>query len=251
MNSGALQGRRFVQTAHRWLGLLLAAQVVLWMASGVVMSWIPIEVVRGENAMSPNVSPDLAVTAYFPPGGVLADFGPATEIRIKTWIDRPVYLVTGDAARALYDADTGARLSPISETQARRVAELDFAGEGDVARAKLMDNPPGEFRGKTPVWRIDFDDANETRIYVSPETGEVAARRNRFWRFYDFFWMLHIMDYEERENFNNPLIRTFATTGFLFALSGLWLVVTRVQNGRYRADAQSALRRTPPTDGKS
>jgi hypothetical protein len=241
-----MQRRKVIQTAHRWLGLALVAQVVLWMASGVIMSWIPIEVVRGENAASAKISPELQVTSYFPPGGVIADFGPATEIEIRTWIDRPVYLVTGDAGRALYDADTGARLSPIGEAEARRVAEFDFTGDGEIDEAKLMRTPPGEYRGVTPVWRVDFNDANKTRLYISPETGEVVARRNSFWRLYDFFWMLHIMDYNERENFNNPLIRTFAATGFVFALSGLWLVIVRVRNGRYGADARSALRRSPP-----
>lgn len=64
----------------------------------------------------------------------------------------------------------------------------------------------------------------------------MLARRNRIWRLYDFFWMLHIMDYDERENFNNPLIRAFAATGLLFALSGLFLVAQRVTGGRYKDD---------------
>ncbi len=243
--------RTVVQTAHRWLGLALAAQVVLWMASGVVMSWIPIEVVHGENAASSDIAPELQVTSYFPPGGVLADFGPATQIEIRTWVDRPVYLVRGDERRALYDADTGERLSPIGEAAARRVAEFDFTGEGEIDSAKLMRTPPGEYRGVAPVWRVDFNDANKTRLYISPETGEVVARRNRFWRLYDFFWMLHIMDYTERENFNNPLIRIFAATGLLFALSGLWLVIVRLRNGRYGSDAKSALRGKPSAEIKS
>ena len=40
--------------------------------------------------------------------------------------------------------------------------------------------------------RVDFADGEGTRLYISTSTGEVIARRNDVWRFYDFFWMLHI-----------------------------------------------------------
>ena len=38
--------------------------------------------------------------------------------------------------------------------------------------------------------------------YISATTGSVLERRNDTWRWWDFFWMLHIMDYDERENVN-------------------------------------------------
>ncbi|HBK91988.1 MAG TPA: PepSY domain-containing protein [Parvularcula sp.] len=231
-----MEARRAIQTMHRWLGLILAAQVLLWMTSGVVMSWFPIGKVRGETAAAIEAPLSLAATSYFPPGGVAAAFPGATEIRLKTWLGRTVYSVKGEAGAALFDAETGERLTPLPEALAKKVAAADFRGEGDLKRLVLMNNPPAEYRGPTPVWRADFTDADKTRLYISPQTGEVAARRNRVWRLYDFFWMLHIMDYDERENFNNPLIRAFALTGFLFALSGVFLVVTRIAGGRYKAD---------------
>jgi hypothetical protein len=236
---------RIIQTTHRWLGLFLAAQVLIWMTSGVIMSWFPIERVRGETAASIAAPIELAAKGYFPPGGVIADNESATDVRLKIWLGRPVYVVTGENGRALYDADTGQKLSPLGQEMARKIAESDFRGEGDIARLTLMNNPPAEYRGPSPVWRAEFSDADQTRLYISPETGDVLARRNRVWRLYDFFWMLHIMDYEERENFNNPLIRVFAATGFLFALSGLLLVAQRLLGGRYKADL---LQKREPSD---
>ncbi|MFN0025538.1 MAG: PepSY domain-containing protein, partial [Parvularculaceae bacterium] len=146
------------------------------------------------------------------------------------------FIVTGDTGRAMFDADTGEQLSPIGRDLARKVAEFDFRGEGEIEQLTLTNNPPPEYRAATPVWRAEFGDVDETWLYISPETGDVLARRNRVWRVYDFFWMLHIMDYGERDNFNNPLLRAFATTGLLFALSGLVLVGLRVAGGRYVND---------------
>jgi hypothetical protein len=41
---------------------------------------------------------------------------------------------------------------------------------------------------------------------------------------FDFLWMLHIMDYEQRSNVNNTLLRVASTVGLLFMLSGVWLL---------------------------
>ena len=159
-----------------------------------------------------------------------------TEVRLKSFLGRPTYEVTGANGIALFSAETGARISPISEEQAREIAKSDFSGDDEIIAVERMTNPPNEYRGATPVWRVSFDDGLNTRLYISPDTGEISARRNQVWRLYDFFWMLHIMDYGEREDFNNPLIRAASATGLLFALSGTFLIITRLRNGRYRGD---------------
>lgn len=233
-----MQIKRAVQSLHRWLGLLLGVQLVIWMTSGVVMSLLPIEHVRGETAAAPDAPIELAVQNYFPPAGVIAEVDGAQEVTLRKWLGRDVYAVSGAEGAAMFDADTGERLTPLSEELARQVAESDFSGDGEIVTMELLRAPPREFGRPGPVWRAAFDDKDDTRLYISPETGRVLARRNRVWRFYDFFWMLHIMDYKERDNFNNPLIRTFALTGLLFALSGLTLVVFRLEGGRYAEDAK-------------
>jgi hypothetical protein len=37
--------------------------------------------------------------------------------------------------------------------------------------------------------------------------------------------MFHIMDYEQRTDVNNTLLRFAAALGFVFASSGLWLLL--------------------------
>ncbi len=230
--------RRFVQNLHRWLGLLIALQILLWMTSGVIMSWFAIELVRGETTTAAEFPTELPVQRYFSPGGVVAQLDGVTEITLTSRHGRNVYKAQTPSGVALFDADTGERLAPITEAQVRVIAIRDFVGEGKIADVALLQNPPHEYRGPRPVWRVSFDDSNSTRLYISQSTGEVVARRNRIWRLYDFFWMLHIMDYDERENFNNPLVKTFSATGFLFALSGLFLVFTRLRSGRYADDVK-------------
>jgi len=82
----------------------------------------------------------------------------------------------------------------------------------------------GEYRGKpAPAWRVDLEHPKRPHIYVDAVTGEALARRNRLWRLFDFFWMLHIMDYRARESFNHPLLTAMSALALATGLSGLGL----------------------------
>lgn len=241
--------KSLIQRVHLWAGLILGIQVLLWMLSGVVMSWFPIELVRGE--VSAYSAPDIPLDAqtYASPGGIIAQADGATSIELRRFMGQPVYLARGeDGAKGIYDASSGERISPLNEATVRKIAKQDYVGEGNIIRAALMLYPPHEYRAERPVWRVDFDDKYHTRLYILPNTGEVRSRRNDIWRLYDFFWMLHIMDYDERENFNNPLIMAASLTGFIFALSGMIIVFYRLGRGRYKNDLSLLTKKHPQTN---
>jgi hypothetical protein len=234
-----LRWRRWTQAAHRWLGLALGVQVLLWMASGAFMSLVDMDRVRGGGTRAPNLAPALDARTYFPPGGIIASMDDVESITLKWWNGRVVYLVSAGGAEGLFDAETGDALYPLGETIVRDIASKSYLGEGRIVRASLLDRAPVDWRGELPVWRVDISDKARTRIYISPSSGEVLANRNRLWRAYDFFWMLHIMDYEGRSNYSNPLLRLFSACSVLFALTGIVLVATRLQTGRYAEDVRS------------
>lgn len=74
------------------------------------------------------------------------------------------------------------------------------------------------------MWAVHYADAGETTLYFSPYSGELLARRHSLWRWFDFLWMFHIMDYEARSDVNNTLLRVASAVGLLFVLSGAWLL---------------------------
>ncbi len=238
--------KTLIQRIHLWSGLLLGVQVLLWMASGVVMTVFPIELVRGETSRFESAPIALDAQAYASPGGIIAQVEGATSVELRRFLGRPVYVarLSGGAA-SMFDASSGEKITPLAEAQARKVAEQDYVGEGEIIRAALMNNPPHEYRRETPVWRIDMGDRLHTRIYLSPQTGEVIARRNDIWRVYDFFWALHIMDYKERDNFNSWWLQLFAAGGFVFALSGIIIVIYRLRRRRYNNDIALLMQRKP------
>ncbi len=222
---------------HKWIGLVIGIQVVLWILGGLVMSWFPIERVRGEHniadTLAPVIDPDVALVA---PAVILeAAGGDVVEVKLRHLLSRPVYEVAVREDRArLYDAQTGALLTPLSGDFARRIALADFKGEAEVLSARLLTEDIIEYRKDLPVWQMILDDEEQTHLYVSPDTGTVVARRNAVWRFYDFFWMLHIMDYEARTDFNNPLIVTFSIIAVVLSASGILLLFYRFSKRDFR-----------------
>ena len=213
---------------HRILGLVIGIQLLLWTMGGIVMSWLPLEKVRGEHRERPLdagvLTADAAHSGLVLPKGITA----FDKLQL-TWRDgRLVWLQPlADAHPAVYDARTGAQLPPLPEERMRRMAEAQYRGEARLASLRLLADPaavPQEYRGPLPVWQAVFADDEGTRFYLSPTSGRVLDVRNDAWRFYDFFWMLHIMDYDSREDFNNFLLRTAAPTAFLMALAG-WLLL--------------------------
>lgn len=221
---------RIIRQAHQGLGLLVGIQVFLWISGGFVMSALPLGKVRGEDRIAARAAtPVDPAENLVSPGAIARQEGWAGLDRAElfTWQGQPVYRLSHGDQNLLADARSGNPLPPLSEQQARQVALDDYQGPGNLAGVSRQTEPESEIRGRDlPLWRVEFDDGRRTTLYVSPLSGDVVARRNNIWRVYDFFWMLHIMDYGGRDNFNHPLLIVAAVTAWVLATSGIWLVVT-------------------------
>ncbi|MCK0068902.1 PepSY domain-containing protein [Kordiimonas laminariae] len=215
-----------ISKIHKWVGLLIVIQMLFWTVGGVVMSWIPIETVRGEHNRWSHSSQYLITEKAVEllnryPGLELA------SLRTRTVADKPVVDVKfkGKPTEVLWLSDFSS--VSVDEKMAVEIAKADFTAETGNIVAALLTVEPGDYRRGLPVWQVMMDDADDTRIYVNPKSGRVMSHRNAYWRFYDFFWMLHIMDYDERDDFNNPLLMVFALTAALFSVTGLFMIYYR------------------------
>lgn len=232
--------RRWILRIHGWIAIIAGVQIFLWVLSGLVMAWFPIDEVRGAHLARNAEPPLLDAAALLPLADVLArGEGGATQITLRSMAGDPVYeLVTAEGGTTLMDARSGAILSPINEALARKIAAHDFAGSGSIVETLLLTDPAPEDRTASPVWRVRFDDPDETRLFISPGTGKVIGRRTSTWRLFDFFWMLHIMDFSEREDFNHPALIAFAALSVIVAASGLpllwWHVIAPAWRRRRR-----------------
>ena len=209
---------------HKWIGFLLGLQVVFWSVSGLYMTVVHIDTIHGDHLVREPVESGVPLDALQNPLA-LAVSEKATAIRLA-WVDgRPIYVADGPTGERAFSASSAGLLEPPDERTIRALASSHYTGPDSIVSAELITEVPGEIRGRTPpLWRVEFDHWNRPTFYLSPVTGELLSRRHELWRVFDFVWMLHIMDYDERENVNNPLLRIFTWGAVVMALSGIWLV---------------------------
>jgi uncharacterized iron-regulated membrane protein len=216
---------------HKWIGLIVGLQVLAWVVSGLFMTWFPIATVRSEHLIretpprTVQQSVDLTTAT-----DQLAKMSIAiSRLELVDIAGRWMWRIDSNGKpHALMDIATGQVLSPLNEAAARDIATADYAGEGKIVSATLIEkDAPIEYRNTLPVWQFVFDDADETHLYVQPLTGKVAARRSGLWRVYDFLWSLHIMDYTERDNFNNWPVVIMTLLALVLTISGFGILVYR------------------------
>lgn len=223
---------RWAVKLHRWIALVIGVQITLWITGGLVMSAIPIEIVRGEHKVRVTPAATVDLERLLDLDEVVAKSGLASvqSATLSQLLDQPVWRLTSPRGEPLLvDATTGDRLDPLPRVTALAIAQADYGGDGPLVAADLLLEPPHEAGGAGPRWRVSFDDGDNTTLYVDPSSGRVTARRSRTWRFYDFFWRLHVMDYDDGASFNHPLIIAAAGTALFVALSGLVLLVVRTR----------------------
>ena len=230
-----MRWKKNLYLVHRWLGLIVGLQLLAWSVGGFMFSLLDIDDVRGELDASDKDPPALRVQRVrlspADAASVAAAFGVGVDsvahIRLRERFERTVFEFFDPKGKPLgaVDAVSGEFIRRISEAEARDVALADFAPEALVSSIRLLEgDPPNEFRGGLmPVYQVILDHPKEPRLYISPVTGQVLKRRNNPWRLFDFFWMLHIMDYRNRDNFNHWLLTTMSVLAILTSSSGLAL----------------------------
>jgi len=232
---------RWMRKAHNYLGLILFIQIGLWFLSGLVMAWLPIEEVRG-NHLKHNVTMSWH-GATVSPSDVLDNHSNSATFSLthRIFLEPlssvlsaiPVYEVVDSDTSYHYSALTGEELHPLEHHTVRNVAQHQYVGEAHVVSAQLLNSLPQEVQNLTaPLWQVSFDDEFNTRFYIEPDTGAVARVRTDTWRLFDFMWMLHIMDYKNRSDFNSPWLIAFSASAFLFTLTGVVLLYQRFKPKR-------------------
>lgn len=216
----------FLRKLHKWLGLIVGIQLLVWTTSGLVFAWLNHqEVAADHSARAPaaaEFSTRMAIVepiTWFDSHGI----GEVYEIRLTSLLDQWVWRIeAGDRVELRHAAD--GKLFKLDEAFVQRLARSHYRGDGTLEGVAFQAEPTLETRDAGPVWQARFNDTRQTALYFSADDGRLVATRNSTWRLFDFFWMLHTMDYRGRDNFNNPIVITVGTGALWLALSGLILL---------------------------
>lgn len=193
--------------------MIIGIQIILWVASGLVMVVRPLDEVRGTTLRR-------ETAALSVPAGLPALTG-VEKLELGTLLGRPVWKLTDGQGKRLLDAVTGQPIT-ITAAQAEAVARAGttLAGPATVT-AITPANPASDWR-EAAGWRVEF--ADDVRVYITTQ-GEISAVRTPWWRFYDLFWGLHIMDWDARENTHGPVIIASTLLALGVVLTGALLTI--------------------------
>lgn len=233
-------GNILARNLHKWLGLFVGLQLLIWLVSGLYMVIVDIDFIHGDplvrNMQQPVAIPDATQISI---ASLRSSYPDATRIELKPVMGKPFYTVTTASDHYLIQPTSGAVISPLNEKAARDIATFHFNGEDRIRNARLISSePPTEIQTRSlPLWQVNFDDRFSTSFYIDPYSGSLVTRRHQYWRIFDFLWMLHIMDYEERTDAHNLLLKSAEIAGLAFAISGVWLLFYCVGSRRKKKQA--------------
>jgi|TARA_B110000908_G_C10128153_1_gene390892 hypothetical protein len=213
-----------IRKTHRYLGLFLGIQFLFWTISGLYFSWTDIDDIHGDHFKNMEYVPK-AFNNLISPSQLNISKGINT-IELRDLNNVPYYWVNKEQ---LYNAIDGSLKRKITKDEALYVAKLNIKNGLEV-ESIVQINEAGkhhEYRKKLlPAYVVSYKSNEAIKAYISINDGKFQTVRHRDWRWFDFLWMTHTMDYDGRDNFNTIVLRAFSLLGLITVLSGFLLWFT-------------------------
>jgi len=256
------RAKRWLYLIHRWAGVVLCLFFAMWFVSGVVMMYVGYPKVTPQERLSHLAPLDAAMiaTVAITPEQALAAVGASARgasglSLAATRGGAPVYAVPGGPREApsIVDAVTGAVLPPADAAVAQATASAWFGGRYAAQyRGAIQEDVythSGALKPHRPLHRVDMDDPDRTRLYISSATGAVvldATRSERLWN-YAGAW-IHWL-YPFRGNALDPwwhdIVVWLSVAGVAVALTGTLVGILRWRFSRPYASGSRSPYREP------
>jgi len=205
-----------IRLFHKYLSLVISIQLLLWTISGIYFAFNKIELVRGEQYLIEQKVSKLNLKE------VESSFS-GKNVNFVRRLDEWIIKVETDSGFSYTDLQ-GQNLDELNEEEVREVVRQST--KLIPLMVQRIDKPEirAEFRGRNlPIFKVATSTTDNINVYVDAFTGEVTAIRSDSWRIWDFLWGAHIIDYSERENINNFLIKILSILALISSLSGIVL----------------------------
>lgn len=215
---------KLIRKSHRYLGIFLGIQFMMWTTSGLYFSWTDIDEIHGDHFRNMEYQPQ-AFSGLIAPSQLNLKEG-IKSIEIRDIKGAPYYWIN---KKRLFNAVDGSPKPSISEEEALDVAGKYMKDGLEISNVSLIEKTGKhhEYRERLlPAYVITYETDENLKAYVSAIDGKFQTVRHRDWRIFDFLWMTHTMDYEGRDDFNTTVLRAFSLMGLITVLSGfvLWYI---------------------------
>ncbi|WP_028108993.1 hypothetical protein [Ferrimonas futtsuensis] len=210
---------------HKILSYFVFIQVTLWIVGGAYFALVPFKpLVKGQDYYQP---PALTADPLSVSETIRFMETPLESLSISPSAQGPLLKTN----QSVFSVNTGHEALPIDKDAIARFAQTLYTGPGSLKPPTFLDTIEpkvaglvDEVGGRRELWLVEANDGPGTRLYFDAY-GTLVTVRNDAWVGFDLLWKLHIMDYGEGEDFNNPLLMVFSVSALLFALSGCVLAI--------------------------
>ena len=207
-----------IRKIHKYLSVVVSVQLLLWTISGIYFAFNQIELVRGEQyRQADTISVDL--------GEINFNISEANNVRFFKRLNLTGFAV-GKGNETDYLDLAGQPLLKLSNQEAKTIVSLSTSLSPLDAEEINATDPGAEYRGRhLPLFKVRSvnEEDEEINVYVDAFSGEIVAIRSDQWRIWDLMWGLHIMDWEERDDFNHWLLKLFSVLALVSSVTGLLL----------------------------
>lgn len=196
-----MKTKKFTRNLHRYLSIFVSIQLLLWTISGIYFAYNKIELVRGEQYRLPK----------------------NVEYRIFDRLGTSIIETIQYGEKSYKTYPEGNVIKPLTKEEAIKItAQKTTLNPLEVSLVTEL-YPGAEYRGSLPVYKVKTDTKDDINVYVGYMTGDIGSIRSDSWRIWDLMWSLHIMDYRERDNINNNLLRILSILALVTSISGITL----------------------------
>jgi len=207
-----------IRKTHKYLSFFISVQLLLWTVSGIYFAFNKIELVRGEQY---RVQPkDYVIT-----DNLNFNIPGATSINVQRLLDSTIIIATTPKGKNFYDSN-GSPLGKLSPDQAMEIVSLKTTLKPLAVQEITKTKKGSEYRGRNlPIYKVDTENnlGKLINVYVSVFSGDIVAIRSNQWRIWDLMWGFHIMDWVERDNIDNLLLKIFSILALVSSITGVLL----------------------------
>ena len=207
-----------VRKIHKYLSFFISLQLLLWTVSGIYFAFNKIELVRGEQYLN-------HVETNFDLSKLNIEIEKAKAVESKKRLGQEIVIIkTKDTTK--YLNMTGQPLKKISMEDAMNSVSSQTILIPFATEEVVNEKSGSEYRGRSlPIYRVKSKNEKgaELNVYINIYSAEVVAIRSNKWKIWDLMWGFHIMDWKERDNIDNLLLKIFSILALVSSVTGIML----------------------------
>jgi len=203
---------------HKWLALLVAAQVLIWAVTGILFGFVDSSNVyrnkTSEGFTKGVIDAPFTIDMRKVINDLTAEQQGLAIKKVSTFsLFNNHYLHLSTNKGDFYLGNDNKALK-ISSEMAMRIANRSYVGPGALLSSEKVGNE----------WVVSYADELETNVIISASSGKVIKHYNSHTAFSELLKLLHFMDYRNEHKFDHWWLQIVAMLSLLLSLTGCYWV---------------------------